>query len=387
MSAQFGTWIGSGAAGTWKPQIDPRLVDDPRFPALLASAAGGVSFAGAVALVTGASDVNSIGYAIARNLAAGGAKVVITGSRDLPRITATAEQLAREAGAGAVLPAQVNQGDFAQLDALLEHVKGQGLAFSHIFPFAAVNHPALFVGIKPEDYARVFAVNVFGVYHLVGKHARQAPRGAPWYVVVPLSPNDGRLQGSGLYPATKQALIPIVVQGQNEVGDRRGGTLRGRQHRLDALGADEPARRRRRGGARPGPEGVRDARHRRRLHAVRHRRRAGAERHHHRRRRRLREGRSEGHGQGLRRALAPPVTTAPRGAGASMVFEAGAWRIPCGLLLAGLLLGAARGALTSSSPTTAAPRLVAGLQDLQARLDWQLQECASGGVEGGLIAY
>jgi 3-oxoacyl-ACP reductase-like protein len=69
----------------------------------------------------------------------------------------------------------------------------------------------------------VFSINVFGVYHLAAKHARMAPRNQPWYVVVPLSPNDGRLQGSGLYPATKQALIPIVVQGQNEVGDRRNG--------------------------------------------------------------------------------------------------------------------------------------------------------------------
>ena len=32
MSAQFGTWIGSNAPGTWKPQIDPALVDDPHFP-------------------------------------------------------------------------------------------------------------------------------------------------------------------------------------------------------------------------------------------------------------------------------------------------------------------------------------------------------------------
>jgi 3-oxoacyl-ACP reductase-like protein len=223
MSAQFGTWIGSGAAGTWKPQIDAKLVDDPRFPALLAAAAAGVSFSGAVALVTGASDPNSIGFAIARNLAAGGAKVVITGSRDLAKITAAAEQLAREAGAGAVLPAQVNQGDLASLDQLLDHLKTQSLALTHVYPFAAVNHPALFVGIKPEDYQRVFSVNVFGVYHLVAKHARMAPRKDPWYVVVPLSPNDGRLQGSGLYPATKQALIPIVVQGQNEVGDRRNG--------------------------------------------------------------------------------------------------------------------------------------------------------------------
>ena len=92
---------------------------------------------------------------------------------------------------------------------------------------AAINHPALFVGIKPEDYLRVFSVNVFGVYHLCAQHARRAPRGTPWYVVVPLSPNDGRLQGSGLYPATKQALLPIVVQGQNEVGDRRGGIYTG----------------------------------------------------------------------------------------------------------------------------------------------------------------
>jgi 3-oxoacyl-ACP reductase-like protein len=227
MSAQFGTWIGSGAAGTWTPRIDPALVDDPRFPALLAAAKGGVSFAGAVAIVTGASDPHSIGYAIARNLMQGGGSVVITGSRDLPKITATAEQLSREAGAGRVLPAQVNQGDFAQLDALLDRLKAENLAATHVFPFAAINHPCLFVGVKPEDYQRVFAVNVFGVYHLCAQHARRAPRSGSWYVVVPLSPNDGRLQGSGLYPATKQALIPIVVQGQNEVGDRRNGVYTG----------------------------------------------------------------------------------------------------------------------------------------------------------------
>ena len=223
MTAMFGTWIGSKAAGVWHPQINPNLVDDPRFPALLASAKDGVSFNGAVVLVTGASDPNSIGYAIARNFAQGGAQVIITGSRDLPKITATAERLITEAGAGSVLPAQVNQGDLPQLDQLLEHLKSQNLALTHVYPFAAINHPALFVGIKPDDYLRVFSVNVFGVYHLCAQHARRAPRGAPWYVCVPLSPNDGRLQGSGLYPATKQALLPIVVQGQNEVGDRRNG--------------------------------------------------------------------------------------------------------------------------------------------------------------------
>lgn len=227
MSAQFGTWIGTPGNGTWMPRIDPRLVDDPRFPALLAANAAGVSFAKAVVLVTGASDPSSIGYAIARNFASGGARVVITGSRDLEKITATAQRLVREAGHGAVLPAQVNQGEFSELDALLDQLKNQNLVPTHVYPFAAINHPQLFVGIKPEDYARVFGINVFGVYHLCAKHARMAPRGEPWYVCVPLSPNDGRLQGSGLYPSTKQALIPIVVQGQNEVGDRRSGTYTG----------------------------------------------------------------------------------------------------------------------------------------------------------------
>ncbi len=223
MVAQFGTWTSDPKPGTWIPRIDPTLVDDPRFPALLAANRGGASFAKATVLVTGASDPGSIGYAIARNFCQGGARVVITGSRDLGRIQETAAKLAAEAGAGAVLPAQVNQGDLAQIDHLLDHLKSQNLALTHVFPFAAINHPQIFVGIKPEDYQRVFSINVFGVYHLAAKHARMAPRGEPWYVVIPLSPNDGRLQGSGLYPSTKQALIPIVVQGQNEVGDRRNG--------------------------------------------------------------------------------------------------------------------------------------------------------------------
>lgn len=227
MSVAFGSWIGDGRPGTWIPRIDPALVDDPRFPALLEAARGGLSFAGAVALITGASDPNSIGYAIARNFLAGGASVIITGSRELARIAEAAERLRAEAGAGRVLPAQADQGEFADIEALFERCRREGLAVTHLYPFAAINHPCLFVGIRPEDYLRVFRVNVFGVYHLCTQHARRCPRDRAWFVVVPLSPNDGRLQGSGLYPATKQALRPIVVQGQHEVGDRRNGTYIG----------------------------------------------------------------------------------------------------------------------------------------------------------------
>ena len=227
MSAQFGEWIGEAQAGQWTPQIDPSMVEDPRFPALLDGANDGIDFSDAVVLVTGASNPGSIGYAIAKNFAVGGAQVVITGSRNLDHITATAQQLRDEAGNGSILPAQVNQGSFEELEALLDHIKAQGLAFSHVYPFAAINHPQVFFGIKAEDYARVFQINVFGVYHLCAKHCRMTPRKQDWYVVVPLSPNDGRLQGSGLYPSTKQALRPLVVQGQNEIGNRRQGCYTG----------------------------------------------------------------------------------------------------------------------------------------------------------------
>ena len=228
MAAQFGEWTSAEPqSGTWKPQINPAMVDDKRFPALLEASTNGVSFDNAVVLVTGASNPNSIGYQIAHNFAQGGARVVITGSRDIAQIQETAQTLAASAGAGSVLPAQVNQGSFEELDELLAHIKAQGLAFSHIYPFAAINHAQVFFGIKPEDYQRVFQVNVFGVYHLCVRHCRQAPRKEPWYVCIPLSPNDGRLQGSGLYPSTKQALHPIVVQGQNEIGNRRNGCYTG----------------------------------------------------------------------------------------------------------------------------------------------------------------
>lgn len=227
MGAAFGTWIETGKQGTWTPRIDPAMVGDERFPSLLAAAKDGVAFADAAVLVTGASNPGSIGYVIARNFAAGGAKVVITGSRDLDSITTTAQQLIEEAGAGSVLPAQVNQGDLDQIDELLAHLKSAGVGLTHVYPFAAINHPQVFFGIKPEDYAKVFGINVFGVYHLCVKHCRQAPRREPWYVVIPLSPNDGRLQGSGLYAPSKQALRALVVQGDNEIGKRKNGSYIG----------------------------------------------------------------------------------------------------------------------------------------------------------------
>ena len=100
MAAAFGEWIGTpGGDGKWTPQIDPAMVDDDRFPALLAGAKDGVSFANAVVVVTGASARQSIGIKSLQILPKV-ARVVITGSRDLEKITATAEQLVAETDLG-----------------------------------------------------------------------------------------------------------------------------------------------------------------------------------------------------------------------------------------------------------------------------------------------
>ncbi|MFW5753080.1 MAG: SDR family oxidoreductase [Planctomycetota bacterium] len=221
-----GAPVTGGAARCWTPAIPSAFVADPRFPPLLRASADGVDFSAARALVTGASAPRTIGHAIAQGLLAGGATVVIAGSRPLPQITATAEALVAQAGGGRAIPVRFDQGDPHACAALIAWSRELG-GFTHLYPFAAIHTPKPFFAIDADDYARAFAVNAIGVYQLCVRHARTRPRGEPWWVVVPLSPNDGRLRGSGLYSPTKQALRPIVIQGQHEVGERHGGAYIG----------------------------------------------------------------------------------------------------------------------------------------------------------------
>ena len=194
MSVAIGEWIGSGNTGTW-PRADPGRQLMTRLWRVLTPAQAGVSFS-EKAFWSQPSNQEVLATRSPRT------SLRVVPASSLPVfaiekiIGATAAQLAEEAGAGRILPEQVNQGDLEQLEELLAWCKAEKLDLTHVYPFAAINHPQVFFGIKAEDYQRVFGVNVFGVYHLCVKDRRQAPRRAPWYVVVPLSPNDGRLTAS-----------------------------------------------------------------------------------------------------------------------------------------------------------------------------------------------
>ncbi len=207
----------------WVPGVEPGVVADERFGALWRAARDGVRWDGCVALVSGGGRSGSIGYRVAVNLAMGGARVVLADILPLSELRVQARAVHAEAGDGAVLPVQLDQGDLAAIDALFDRCQAEGLRFTHLFPLAAVHQPKLLIHLRPEDYERIFRVNVYGVYHLVVRHMRALPERRPFHVVLPLSPNDGRLRGSGLYSPSKQAIRALVVQGQNEFGDRRGG--------------------------------------------------------------------------------------------------------------------------------------------------------------------
>jgi NAD(P)-dependent dehydrogenase (short-subunit alcohol dehydrogenase family) len=225
--AKIGGWVGTGGPGCWRPAVDPARITDPRFAALHAAAAAGIDFGGVTALITGAGTPTSIGARIAANFTGGGAQVVIADVVPLADTTRLAQELAAEAGAGRLLPARVDQGDLDDIDRLWAALDDAAPPVTHLYPMAVIHDPRHLIAIRPADYARIFGVNTFGVYHLVIRHLRRVPRDQPFFVCLPLSPNDGRLAGSGLYSPSKQALRSLVRQGQHEFGDRRGGVYTG----------------------------------------------------------------------------------------------------------------------------------------------------------------
>jgi len=215
----IGEPLGSGEGkGTWKPGLKAGDVTDPRFGGILEKIGAGVSFAGEVALITGVASPQAIAHRTAANFLSAGGTVV--GCDVVPLDGSNPLAAAAEAGGGRLYPVRLDQSDFADLDALLAALRERKLRVTHLVPFAGLNNPKFLSQITPEDLQRVIGVNVFGVYYLAGQFPRVANAAARWKVILPLSPNDGRLPGSGIYPATKKALEPLVIQGQAEMGAR-----------------------------------------------------------------------------------------------------------------------------------------------------------------------
>jgi len=115
---------------------------------------------GKVALVTGAS--RGIGRAVAKAFAAEGATVVL-GARDEARLSeAVAELTASGAAASAVC---LDVADRGSVEAAFERILGQHGRLDCLVNNAGITRDNLVIRMKPDEWERVLAVNLTGVFH------------------------------------------------------------------------------------------------------------------------------------------------------------------------------------------------------------------------------
>ncbi|GAA2250146.1 SDR family oxidoreductase [Streptomyces atrovirens] len=154
-------------------------------------------YSGKNAVVTGGG--SGIGFATARLLVDGGARVAITG-----RSRATLDTARERLGENAVAV----RGDVASLsdlDALADRVKDELGTVDALFINAGVTLPTPFESTTEEDYDQLFAINVKGAFFTVQKLAPLLSTGAG-VVLTTSAANVMGLPETSVYAAGKAAL-------------------------------------------------------------------------------------------------------------------------------------------------------------------------------------
>lgn len=163
-----------------------------------------------VVLITGAS--RGIGAAAARRFAAGGCRVVVNYNRS----RAQAEALAEEIGGWAI---QADVSDPAQVQSMVDNVLDKFCQLDILVCNAGIAQQKLFGDLTDEDWRRMFAVNVDGVFYTIRAALphfihRKAGR------IVTVSSMWGQVGGSCevAYSAAKAAVIGLTKALAKEVG-------------------------------------------------------------------------------------------------------------------------------------------------------------------------
>ena len=163
-----------------------------------------------VVLITGAS--RGIGAAAARRFAAGGCRVVINYNRSRMQ----AEALAEEIGGWAI---QADVSDPAQVQSMVDNVLDKFCQLDILVCNAGIAQQKLFGDLTDEDWRRMFAVNVDGVFYTIRAALphfihRKAGR------IVTVSSMWGQVGGSCevAYSAAKAAVIGLTKALAKEVG-------------------------------------------------------------------------------------------------------------------------------------------------------------------------
>ena len=149
------------------------------------------------AVITGGS--SGMGFAMAKLLADGGARVVITG-RSQATLDAARERLGNNAVA---VPGNV--ASLSDLDALADRVKGELGTIEALFINAGIAPFTPFESTTEEAYDELFAINVKGAYFTVQKLAPLLSTGAGVVLTTSIANVIGMLETS-VYAAGKAAL-------------------------------------------------------------------------------------------------------------------------------------------------------------------------------------
>ena len=163
-----------------------------------------------VVLITGAS--RGIGAAAARRFAAGGCRVVVNYHRSREQ----AEALAAEIGGWAV---QADVSDPVQVGKMVDNVLDKFCQLDILICNAGVAQQKLFGDLTDEDWRRIFAVNVDGVFHTIRAalpHFIHRKAGK----ILTVSSMWGQVGGSceAAYSAAKAAVIGLTKALAKELG-------------------------------------------------------------------------------------------------------------------------------------------------------------------------
>jgi NAD(P)-dependent dehydrogenase (short-subunit alcohol dehydrogenase family) len=167
--------------------------------------------AGKLALVTGGN--SGIGLATAQAFVAEGARVAITG-----RDAQTLETARNSLGEGH-LAIQSDAADVKAIDALFATVKQQFGALDVMFLNAGVGTGGSIESTTEEDFARIFDINVKGVFFAVQKALPLLRNGASIVLNSSIAPRTGR-PGLSVYAASKAAVRTFARNFSSELAPR-----------------------------------------------------------------------------------------------------------------------------------------------------------------------
>ena len=174
-------------------------------------------FKGRAAIVTGGS--RGIGRAIARELAARGASVAFSFTRNREVADQLVAEIEREGGRA--LGCQADVTDFAAAEAMVKSVKSEFGSIDYLVNNAGITRDKLIMMMTQEDWDAVLDTNLKGVFnitkHVVSVMVRQR-RGA----ILNIASISGivGMAGQTNYSASKAGLIGFTKALAKEVGRR-----------------------------------------------------------------------------------------------------------------------------------------------------------------------